>query len=104
MDGRWGFRSGVPEEDLSAVAASYNEGRVEGREFGGEDIATGVKDVFGACGHVGIPDLDKAGRFERCRGVFGVGCEEEFGVLFMVSRLVSHDAFKHEPLMRSQYH
>lgn len=64
----WGFlareggaRAGVPEEELPAVGAGEEEGRVEGGELGGEEVGGGgVEGVFGAGVQVEVPDLEEA--------------------------------------------
>lgn len=40
-------RPSVPEKDLPGVGAANDEGRVEGREFGGQYIGGTVEGIFG---------------------------------------------------------
>lgn len=70
----WGrLGAGVPQKDLSRVCAADDKVRVEGREFGSEDVRLGVEDVFGSVVHVHVPDLNQTIRIVRSRGVLGVG-------------------------------
>ena len=75
------FGASIPQQDLSAVRPAQDEIRVEGREFGAEEVGGGMKRVFGTGGHVLVPNENKAWRSRRRGGVFGVGGEEEFGEL-----------------------
>lgn len=71
-----GFGADVPEENLAAVGAAEEEGGMEGREFGGEDVGGRVEGVFGAGLEMEVPDLDETGGVVGGGGAFGVGCED----------------------------
>lgn len=66
---------------MTAVGAADDEVGVEGGEAGGEDVALGVEDVFGAAVEMEVPDLDEAVGVMGGGGVFGVGGKHELGEL-----------------------
>ena len=72
LHGERGFRACVPEKDLSTVGTTKEEGRMEGGEFGRENVRVGVEGVFRAGAQMHVPDLKEARRVLWCRGVFGV--------------------------------
>lgn len=71
---------------MAAVGAGEEERRVEGGELGGEEVGCGgVEGVFRAGVQVEVPDLEEARGVVGGGGVFGVGGEEEFGELYIIS-------------------
>lgn len=77
-----GLGSSIPEQHLTRVRAADNEIRVEGREFGSEDIGLSVEDVLGSVMHMQVPDLDETVWIMRSGGVFGVRGKDELRELF----------------------
>lgn len=73
--------TGVVEEDVAGVGSCDDEVGVEGGEFCGEDVGSGVEGEFGGGVGMEVPDVYDAVGVVGCGGVFGVRGEEEFGEL-----------------------